>query len=152
MQLPTFKSGKKKKTSLNLRQRLLPGVLILLSLATLIYVSQSDWRPPEQPDLAATYKAEAKQYAESVANAMQIINQRLDEYAKAPGLAEQLGDKNSVLLIDVESDTDLDSQFPELLSMRLIAPQTTRVDDSAKPTLSYACFDLVVETGKEGNK
>ena len=41
----------------DLRQRLLPGILIMVSLATLGYVYLSDWQPPEQPDLSASYRA-----------------------------------------------------------------------------------------------
>lgn len=142
MQLPAFKSRKMKKAKVGLRQRLLSGVLILFSLATLVYVYQSDWRPPEQPDLTATYRAEAKQYAVSFSNTMQGINQRLDELAATSDLAEKLTGNASVLL------SESDPQLPKLLSLRLIAPRTTSIDDGARPSLSYACFDLVVESGK----
>lgn len=139
MHLPAFKSRKKTKAKRNLRQRLLPGIFILLSLATLAYVYQSDWRPPEQTDLTATYRTEAKEYAASFTRNLQAINQRLDEIAARPGLAEQLADNASVLL------AESDPQLPGLLSLRLIAPQTIKVNDEAQPSLSYACFDLVVE-------
>lgn len=142
MHLPAFKSREKKKAKMNLPRYLLPGVLILLSLATLIYVYQSDQGIPEQLDPLGTYRAEAQQYAASFADTLQGINQRLDELAANPGLAEQLTDKESVLL--AESDPKL----PMLLSLRLIAPRTTQVADHAQPRPSYACFDMVVESVK----
>ncbi|WP_126452543.1 phosphomannomutase/phosphoglucomutase [Sulfuriflexus mobilis] len=142
MHLPAFTSRKKKNARLNLRRHLLPGALILFSLATLVYVYQSDWRPPEQPDLTATYRAEAQQYAASFADSLQGLNQRLDALAAQPGLAEQLAGQESVLL------TEADALLPGLLSLRLIAPRTTQITDHARPTLSYACFDLVADSSK----
>ena len=144
MQLPAFKSRKKKKTQINLRQRLWPGFLILFSLAILMVVYQSDWRPKQQPDLTITYQAEVKQYAESFAARLQGINQRLDELAAGPALAEQLAGNASVLL------AESDPQLPGLLSLRLIASRTTSIDDQAQPDLSYACFDLLSDAVGSG--
>ena len=135
---PSIKLGKK----VNLRSRIIPTSLMLVSLGMFFYAFNSDAPIPVTKEDPAVYQTKVKTFASHVAEKVAQTRSRLVALSESPESVQKLAQSPSTYV------PYTDSQLPDLMAIRLLTAKATDTNEDEKPALSYACFDMVFEAVK----
>ena len=121
--------------------------IAILSLAALLCVGLTgsallwiSWRQADE-DAKRNMLQSAESSAEQLGSLVALLDKSLNGFAQDPHLADVLNSKNSVLLLELE--TQLTRQMPGALLIRLLPANPAGLDEARVPKMGFADLAMV---------
>jgi phosphomannomutase/phosphoglucomutase len=115
-------------------------LLLLISNAGIFWIASHAIKQSKVEALGAL----AKGIGLSISAQIELLDKSLDKLAQAPETVQAIASQNPATLR--QAADRIMQQLPHALSVRLLLPGTTELDDKSSPPMTYADLNMVRET------